>query len=226
MERGVTGNALSFTHMLANGSNRMILLAVAGRSLGTGGSGQARPETVTYGGAAMTLFGELNGGNAVAGSDGQGHIFYYYLVDPLGSSGSRNVQVSGEPGSDPAALVVNLLQFNGVRQTTPISAQASGLFPMTCQTAGGNPNTPITLATSGSVIYSMAAAQYSSDASANFMLTQTLNYATTNDTMRVLGGYRGTSPILTAGEYRAGWNFAWCSNSVHYVIAIHPAQAQ
>lgn len=213
----IQGPRLTIPHTLQNGPNRLILLAVMGHSWGSGGIGQARPDTVTYDGKAMVVVGEQDGG--VSGTRfSEVHLFFYMLTEPLGVAGTKQIVIDGEDGPAPQALIGHVLQFNGVRQTKPLSAQAKGAVFDLCKPI----SQMVTVETAGSVIYSMATAQYAGLGSPDFSMIQLLDREL--GTVRVVGGQRGLNPLLTKATVPVGWRFEYCSSATHYAVAIHPNQ--
>jgi hypothetical protein len=204
----------------------MVIVAVASRAT-NGGISQARPESVTYAGAAMTAGPDFDGGSP-PGTDGQEHLFFYYLNDaglPT-STGNKQVVVDGSPGLDPVGIAASAAVFTGVRQTNPLSAFVGGEFG-TCSTTV-QPSNSVPIVTTGSIIMSVSAAQYAGAASPTGSLSVLMDNETAQGSaMRAVSGVRGLSSQLTTASspFTVGWNYAWCGNSVHLAVVVHPAQA-
>lgn len=217
---------------LMAGSNRLLLIAVVGRSTKgvTAYLEQARPDSVRLGDLAARPYAELDGGPGPSNSSGQGHVFYYYLLeddlDGLGT-GTRNVQVSATSPQVSRPLIVNALMFSGVNQASPFGGSKHRVIDTTCQTT--QPSDTVTVPIAGSVIYSAVTAHHTSPAySAVSPLVRTLEYAYTLDSrdMVVQGGHLGVSSLLDAGNHRVGWTYEWCSNSTMLSVVIQPHQAK
>jgi hypothetical protein len=230
---GIQGPTLNLTHNLTAGpgQNRMVIVAVASRAT-NGGVTQAKPETVTYAGVGMANDPSLVFDGGVPATDGQAHIFYYYLGDASlpATAGNKTVVIDGSSGaSAPTVVTAVAVAFTGVRQTSPLTVPVGGIFA-NCMTI--QPSNAVAVATTGSVIFSVSAAQYSGVASptgslALLMDNETSPAGMTDSPMRALAGIRGIAAQLTSSgsPYTVGWNYAWCSQSVHFAVVIHPAQA-
>lgn len=224
---GVVGPTLTLMHNLpvAAGSNRMVVVGVVARAT-TGGIAQARPDAVTYNGVAMTAGPEFDGG-APVGNDGQGHVFYYFMNNATlpATTGTRPVVIDGAPGTnDPTVVTAMAVLLTGVRQTNPLSASTGGAFPVTCATT--QPGNSVPLATTGSVVLSMSGAQYPGAGSLTGSLTMLMdNEPSVDSTMKAMGGIRGVTSVLASpGPYSVGSSYAWCAQSVHFAVVVHPAQ--
>ena len=230
----VQGATLNLSQTLQAGFGRLVLVAVAARSIDSvgGGIAQARPNTVTYGGAAMKAFGETTDGGTPA-TDGHTHLFYYYLTDStspaLSGTGARAVLIDANPAPVPSAIIANVVQWNGVNQTTPIGASSTG--NSTAKDAALS--SMVAVATSGSMIYSLGAAQYASGPSATGSLTspappsppaQPLLSSQVPAGNNVFWGVAASSAALNVGTYTVGWSYSYDNNSVQYAIVIQPAQ--
>jgi hypothetical protein len=223
---------LNLTHALQSGSNRLILIAVAAE-VGGGDPVPSRPDVVTYGGTAMTAGPEQSGGTNFWSPD----LFVYYVTENelVGKSGSQAVVIDGSPGTgDPGAIIANLVQFNGVRQTTPLSATSGRILDG--QTTP-NPDTitsAVTVSTAGSRIYSFNAGTFTYSPSvavtSSPMLTHMLGSTgievMSPVAMRVMGLYvGGGSPnSLAPGSYDVSWTYAAANELTHLAVVIHPAQ--
>jgi hypothetical protein len=233
----VAGGNLSFMHSLQPGMNRLILLAVASE-VGGGGATASRPDIVTYGGTAMTPGTEQSGGTGFWSPD----LFFYYLVESgIGTkTGNQTVVVNGAPSSpnpgSPSVIIANLVQFSGVRQSSPLGPYVGGTLP-----ADGDADVvaqTLAVATSGSRIYTLTAGMFcggsgldpylTSGATPMTLLTNT-GVAGSNVDMRASGAYAGSgaATVLAGGPsitYTVGWNYAFCSEITHEAVVVSPAQ--
>jgi hypothetical protein len=227
---GVVGPTLTLMHNLpvTTGSNRMVVVGVVARAT-TGGIAQARPDVVTYNGVAMTEGPAFDGG-APVGNDGQGHVFFYFMNNASlpATTGTRPVVIDGAPGTnDPTVVTAMAVTLTGVRQTNPLSASAGNAFGTCSNTAPVvQPSSAVPIATTGSVILSMSGAQYPGAGSATGSLTMLMdNEPSVDSTMKAMGGIRGhTSQLASPGPFPVGWSYAWCAQSVHFAVVVHPAQ--
>jgi hypothetical protein len=240
----VQGNSLNVTHALQTGQSRLILVAVAADS-GNQGINGSRPDSVTYGGTAMTLAAEQAGYNDWWSPD----LFIYVLGESglAGKSGNQTVFINGATAPSPNVLVADVLELAGVRQATPVSASAG--------TVGGNPDPPdpttvsnmLTLSTTGSRIYSFASAEWLTNGacpgdggcptgsvtpSTGLTVTSTINSPTVGDNSNApptrafgmfVGATSGTAPA--SGTYTPTWVFPNAGRLTHLAVVIHPAVA-
>lgn len=102
-----SANSLTFSHTIASGYNRLLLVGVSTGATSTNGTNAATVNTVTYGGTALTLVGSVNAGGNV-------RTYLYALVNP--AVGTANVAISTS-GTTP--VVAGATSFTGVDQTTP-----------------------------------------------------------------------------------------------------------
>lgn len=233
VNNGGTSPSLTLTHNLQAGQNRVVVVGVAGRSSGANGGsiGQARPDSVRYAGVNMLPAGEFEGPSTT--QDGQGHIFYYFLTDTgsarLSGSGSMQVVVDASVAPSPGALAAVVAQFNGANQTTPIVSGASS-------TARGPTSTSaqVTLVTPGSMIFSLAVAQYSGriTAATGALVNPAPPTPPAQPLMnrQVPGPYNlwwlgaGSTAPLAPGMYNVGWTWEYCDSAVHYAVILQPAR--
>jgi hypothetical protein len=260
VDGSVGSNTLNMTHTLLAGANRLILLAVVAESAGNGIAG-SRPDSVTYGGTTMTFAGEQGGvsNNGATGTctnpsgcttcyDWWGpDEFVYYLVES-GLSGkavnsSQAVVVNGATAPSPQMIIANLVQLQGVRQATPISAFNGG-FLGTC--AGADPGDPsvispvVSIATTGSRIYSFMSALWGSTAACpggcpTYGITPAMgtpnelyNSPEVNNGASMRAFFRYTSPgsaaAPTPGTYTPSFSHSNIGRMTHFAVVIHPAQ--
>lgn len=217
-------SSLSVTHSLVAGSNRLVLVAVVGRSDSSSSSGvtQARPDTVTYGGVTMTKFDELG-----APTNDAANLYYYYLTDSGSTklpttAGSQSVAIDGTRHNPQAKMyVANVLQFNGVNQTTPLVTGA--------KTALGANQTSIsstaTVSIAGSVVYTLAGAQYVSGYKTPVDTDLTSPLTLSTNISNVLLAYAGFTAPAPAGPVTIAWNWNYApAMSAQYPVVIQPAQ--
>lgn len=232
---GANGSTTRFDLPLLAGRNRMVLIAVAGR----GGSGvpapfeQARPETVRFGGQAAVAAGQHDGGPTIG--EGQAHFFFYYVLEDVLATlgtGAKQVEIIAAVPQASLATIANAVLFSGVRQEMPISFAAGRNIGAGCVTT--QPSQALTIATRGSVIYSMTAAQYTPLGETTYgpetPLERIMWYEYRpsgggNPVQTVQGGFAGVATELVPGMTTVRWRFDFCSNSNMYSAVIHPAQA-
>lgn len=224
------GNAvaatLNVTHALAAGSNRLVLVAVVGKSDSNdptnGGIVQGRPDTVTYGGVAMTKLGELAPPNFNAAN-----LYLYYLTDtgskrlPTGA-GSQTLAIDGTKHVlRPLIYVANVVQFNGVSQTTPLVAGGTA----TTGTGAVSISAATNVAISGSVVYTAVSAQYVSGwkAPLDTDLVSTLTMSQ-NVSSNTVVAYGGVTPPRSAGTVTIAWTWNYApAMSAEYSVMVQPA---
>ncbi len=240
-------STLNLTHGLQPGTNRLILLAVVAESGGNGIAG-ARPDSVTYGGTTMVAGPEQAGLGDWWGPD---HFVYYLVESGIGGkSGNQSVVINGATSPSPSEIIANLIEFQGVRQATPISAYNGGFLGTT-----GNPESPdpsvightVTIATTGSRIYSFVSALWMSNLncptntvtsgcptwsvspSSGLTLTELLSSPEVNNgaAMRAFGQYisAGSAALPNPGNYTPSWSIPYSGRTTHLAVVIHPAQA-
>jgi hypothetical protein len=249
----VGGNTLNMSHALQTGTNRLILLAVAA-DVGTDTTpriNSSRPDVVTYGGTAM-----LPGSPVIqqAGVDnywGPDHFVYYLVESGIGAkTGTQAVVINGATAPSPSIIIANLLQLNGVRQATPISAFNGGFLGTTGTPEAIDPSVispAVSVATTGSRIYSFISALWMNGMacpvnattggcpawgvtpSANLTQTETLASAEVSGggtIMRAFGSYvsAGSAFFPTSGTYTPSWTVPYTGRMTHLAVVIHPAQ--
>jgi hypothetical protein len=106
--------------------------------------------SITYGGQAMTLVGDLNYNNG--GSTYYTRVYIYRLIAPLTGSNTLSVTWSGALSQ---GAVVGAIVYNGVNQTTPTGTFAS---------ASGNSTTPSVTVTgaTGRLMFAVVSGQTTS----------------------------------------------------------------
>jgi len=238
------GNSVSVTHALQSGQNRLILVAVSADS-GNQGINGARPDSVTYGGTAMTLAAQQAGYTDWWSPE----LFVYVLGESglSGKSGNQTVVVNGATAPSPNVVLADALELTGVRQTTPISASAG--------TVGGSPDPPdpttvstvVTLTTTGSRIYSIASAEWLTTATcpgdagcptgsvspaSGLTVTAAITSPPVGDDInapptRAFGMFigAGSGAVPAAGNYTPSWIFPNAGRLTHLAVVIHPAVA-
>lgn len=233
-ETQVNASVASVNHGLtgAPANNRMVLVAVLAGSANNQGFSAARPDAVLYDytgpgtGIPMTAGEELNG-DTIPPADTdpfrQGHLFFYYLTDtgtnrlPT-TTGTKVVRVDGSTsGNSPVLIAANAIQFNQVRQTSPLTQYTRFIT----RTANTDPSSTVTPTLSGSALYSLAGAYYTGPpTNPTGSLTATMTGTELQDGMRPLGGYRTG---LTGGTgYTVGWDYGFSQRAYQFVVVILP----
>lgn len=237
-------NQMSFSFTPHQGANRFIMLAIASESQGNGVAG-ARPDSVMFGNAAMTAGPEQVGANDYWSPD---HFIYYVNESVISSRTSQQtITINGATAPAITGMITQLVQLNGVRQTTPITGFAGAALP-----DGNDPSIiPLTVpvAVSGSVIYSFASAMWmdsrncpaaqpqpatgcpswSINPFTNLTLLNTVGSGVLNISsapVRAFGLYvNAASPNLpAAGSYTPQWSIPSTGRMTHLAVAIAPAQ--
>jgi hypothetical protein len=220
--------ALSMTHNLQAGSNRIVLAAIVAGSINSTGVNGARPEVVTYAGTAMTQAGAYGPPDAYT----RPNLFYYYLTDTgtnrlPASTGNQPVVIDGvtQGNNDPFIVMANVIEFTGVQQTAPITLGSGQTFSFPGSNCAASNN--VTPSITGSVLYSLSAAHFSGTNAVTTPSGFTLAGSTGNvgDQMRAFAAYRGTASLLNAGTaYPTGFTYPWCSPAVHFPIVLLPVR--
>ncbi|WP_300978553.1 DUF642 domain-containing protein, partial [Flavobacterium sp.] len=122
-----TNSTLTYTGVnfaIANGSNRILVVAIASTFTDAGGSGtQADPTVITYGGVTLTK--AVDNGE----TDGRMHTWLYYLKDNAvmnGTSRPLNVTGGAVSGSTLANMTVWYSVYAGVDQTPATYTTGNG----------------------------------------------------------------------------------------------------
>jgi hypothetical protein len=254
VDGSVSGNTLNLSHTYQSGSNRMVLLAVVAESQGNGISG-SRPDSVTYGGTAMTLVAEQAGVYTTTGSTGTctaacsgntcydwwgpDHFVYVALESVIASKTNPvSVVINAATSPSPDRIIANLIQFNGVRQASPISAFNGG-FLGTCAMADP-PDNPIpaispvvTMGTTGSRLYSFGSAlwmngspTFATTPSSGLTITDLYTSGTVQD-MRAFFRYvsAANAGLPAAGTYTPSFTApSGLGRMTHLAVVVHPAQ--
>lgn len=240
------GNSMSFGFTPHAGSNRLVMLAIASESQGNGLAG-ARPDSVMFGNAAMTAGPEQVGTNDFWGTD---HFIYYVNEAVISSRTSQQtITVNGATSPAITGMVTQLLQLNGARQTSPITAFSGGFLGTSTAEAPDPSVIGLTLpvATSGSVIYSFASAlwmdgkncpagvvtsgcpTWSITPSTNLTLLNTVSTAAQSfggTSMRGFGLYVSapSANLPAAGSYTPTWSIPFSGRMTHLAVVVAPAQ--
>lgn len=224
-------------HSLQDGTNRIVVLAVASET-GGGGNQASHPDVVTYGGTNM-LPGptQFDGSGEFWAPD----IYLYYLTDASGltGTGNRAIVVNGTANTpyagQPGLMIAFLVQFNGVKQTNPFGTDARS-FTLNDTIAGVN-----NVAVSGARIFSFAtglwpatlnaAVTVSSGAvpSTNTLLPSTADLSGATTLMRasavLVGSGSPTSlPPITGTGYTVTWSSASQSLAQVSVVLLPASQ--
>ncbi|HTQ04297.1 MAG TPA: hypothetical protein VMI54_10590 [Polyangiaceae bacterium] len=241
------GATLTFQATPHAGQNRLILLAIAAESQGNGLAG-ARPDTVTWGGKAMTAGPSQVGTNDTWSPDE--FIYYLALGDSATDEAAVQVTIDGSVAPAETAILMQELQLNGVSQTTPITASAGGYLGTATAEAPDPSVISLNLAVSvsGSLIYSLMSAEsmdggtctpntpsaacpsWSVSPSTNLTATETLALAPVNISgtpMRAFGMVvSGASAGLPAtGTYAPSWSIPASGRMTHLAVAVAPAHS-
>jgi len=216
----------SVMHNLQTGTNRLVVVGVVGRSDNSFNPGveQGRPDSVKYAGVEMTKLDELGGTTNDAAN-----LYIYYLTDtganrlPATATGAQTVAIDASKDShQPKIIVANVVQFNGVSQTSPLVTGAKSVLGPSQTSISGT----ATVMTSGSLIYAFAAAQYVDtykmpfDADLVAPLTISLNTGG-----NVVVAYGGVTAARTAGPVTISWNWNYAPQmSAQYLVLVQPAQ--
>ena len=213
------------------GENRLLLLAVTGRSVKPGSFEQGQPETVRVGSTTLSRFADFDGGQGPDSARGQNHHFFYYVLEEelrrLDLGG--NIYILAESNGGAKALAANALLFSGVDQANPIGPRKSTRQEIRCETV--QPADTLTLTRAGSVIYSMMAAQ---ETGTEFGVLPPLTWKLRasfpreqvgNREVAILGGVAGVEEVLGSGATALGWTFNTCNNWTVLSVAIQPVLA-
>ncbi|HEY3500031.1 MAG TPA: hypothetical protein VGK73_35320, partial [Polyangiaceae bacterium] len=225
--------SITFNHSLQPGTNRIVILALAMEDIQFTGLAGARPETVTYGGLTMTQSVSFTG-DATNTQWARAQLFYYYLSDtgsiklppvPPNESLSQAIVIDGTSGNnDPFVIGANLIQFNGVNQTTPIVA---GTGMIAAATSGNvTLQNTATVTVPGSVIYALTTGQYAGNTvTPSTSLTQTMAIGIVGQQNRAHSGYRGGYPTVLAPQgYTVGFTYQYSNPGVLLPVIITPVR--
>jgi len=212
----------------------MILVAVAAENQNDGqGFTANQPDSVTYGGTAMTPGPTANGGSRWWSPD----IFLYFLLESglTGKSGTQRIVIDGtQAGGTPGSYVANVVQLNGVRQSNPLTPSSSGFV-----VDHGDPDTitqSVMVATTGSRVYSVVAGDWANPL--NYVVTPMGTMATlfmSTDPVTGTGGtpLRASAVYLGGGSAGSlpvaatpGYTVAWTTGAdalTHLLVVVNPA---
>jgi hypothetical protein len=118
-----------------------------------------------------------------------------------------------------------VIEFTGVSQTAPITLGTGQTFSFPGSSCAATNN--VTPSITGSVLYTLSAAQFSGTNAVTTPSGFTAAASTGNvgDQMRAYAAYRGTASLLSAGTaYATGFTYPWCSPAVHFPIALVPVR--
>jgi hypothetical protein len=223
-------------HALQPGSNRLVFVVVASE---TGGDPVAsKPDSVTYGGTAMTAGPEQNGGSRYWAPD----LYAYYINEAgIGSkTGPQTIVVNGSasspnPGS-PWLMIAHVVQVNGVRQSNPLTPSAGSVYFDTPSedTFADVVQNAVSVTTTGSRVYSIVAGLWS--AAPTSAVTPTGQSVSTllntgdlsggGTLMRASAIYVGseTATSLAPASYSVSWTATNSDVLTHLAFVINPAQ--
>jgi hypothetical protein len=243
-------SSLTFSHTPTSGAHRMLVLAVVAESPGNGING-SRPDSITYGGTSITppVFEQagLNGSggncNAPAPYEYFGPDLFVYVVPEsviATKSGAQNVTINAATSPAATMIIANLVQLNGVRQSTPLSGSAGGFLGNCTSIDSPDPSNighAVTVATTGSRILSFASALWPSTTaptvgispSSGLTLTQTYASAIIDNGAQMRASFvfvDATSGSVPAeGSYTPTWSFPFSGRTTHLAVVVHPYQA-
>jgi MSHA biogenesis protein MshQ len=143
---GAAVNSLTFSHTVASGSNRLLVVGVS--------FDNDNSETVTgitFGGAALTKSG------SIANSD-DARAEIWYLIAPTVTTANVVVSLSGTLSSE-RGIVAGALNLTGVHQTTPVGTFQS-------DEADGNPASLDVTSSAGDLVFAVYAAEQNSNSGA------------------------------------------------------------
>jgi hypothetical protein len=219
-----------FAHTPVSGENRLVIVLIAAEIGGSPIAG-SRPENVTYGGTPMTRGPEQDGGTDFWGAD----LFTFYAGESVlaGKTGSQPIMIDGGATPNPHVTAADVIQLNGVRQTTPISEFAGAIASI--GTANPKVISSTVSAPVGASLVMLTAALWGSgqptpSVSPSTPLTLTNAMATSLEgggtIMTAHFAYAdGAGPnALAAGSYTAGWTWSYADRATHLALVVHPAQ--
>lgn len=206
---------LSFDHELEGepGDYRMVLIAVH--------SYFQQPLLVSYN--SVPLAAPIN--SALVNSDTWVGI-YALLDDELPAPGARNVLVQFESSSSWGWGQVNVVEFAGVDQNTPILTSNPGTNPSDC--GSSNPRTSgVSFADQpGSFVYAVIGANH---ATAATLMAGAFTTTYSAATSALSGDQRGFMAAALSGPQTIGtsasWNVSGCYRSASVAVGIHRAES-
>jgi hypothetical protein len=210
-----TGQTLIVPHQLQTSAaaNAYRLLVVGISGFGNGAS--SLPTGVQYNGVDMTLAKAILPTNQVSAA-----IYYLPGAGLPTLAGTYNVVIASAGGNS-FLLTANVLELINVEQATgPINAVGGQANNNSC--AAHTPSDTVSVATSGSYLFSVAAVYgQANDASPN-LSTQTITeqLSIASPSLGTLAGYLKSS---ATGTRTLTWAVANCMASAHALVAIRPA---
>jgi hypothetical protein len=248
-----TTSSLTLTHTPTAGSNRIVLIAVASESPGNGVAG-AQPDSVTYGGTALSTMSPTPPAASQPGANDwwSPDLFIYVVPESvIGSKTSASVVVSGTNAPAVAGLIVNLVQLNGVNQSSPITPFPGAILGNPDPPDPSNIATTVTVSTSGARIYSFTSEMWwtgnmncpvgswtagcpSLTLNPSTGLTATSTFSTQDVTVGGTGGApmrafgalvtAGSASAPAAGNYSLTWGIPFSARLTALSVVVNPAQ--
>lgn len=232
------GTSVNPSHTLAGSAtdNRVVIVGVLAGTLRVDpkpnpGIAAAKPDVITYGGVAMTLYDSLDG-LTVPPTDTDtyraSHLFLYYLTDtgtnklPTTGTNPRSVVVnaaSGTVGTDccPNYMVATVSQYNNVHQTAPFMAVSKFIS----RTKDVDPSVTVTMPMGNTWLYGIATGYYVGTASAIGFTTTTMNATPLDEGQtRALAGYVG--PFAWNATPNVGFNYTFSQKVYELVGVLQP----
>jgi hypothetical protein len=226
---------LNLSHTPQTGSNRMVLVVVAGEAEGQGPAG-SRPTAVTYGGTAMSAGPEHNAGSNHWGAD----LYLYYVLESViaTKSGAQTVAITFGGSTGQKMVTADAIQFNGVRQTgNPLTVATPGTALLPDPPGAADPSILSAMVTvpTGGRIYAFTGALFVDGAvqpvpaispTANTSTPQ-VTLAATAGSVRGFGAYfSGTmgANSLAAGTYTVTWTWTYSLTATLLAVVIPPAE--
>lgn len=198
--------SLTIAHTTGTGANRLMLVGVTVGSSSSSGSNAGTVNSVTYGGAALTLVG------VVSESNNRVRSYIYQLLNP--STGTANVVVTLS-GATAKPLYAGVTTFTGVNQSTPLGAYTS-------RNSSSTTSASLTVSSApGELVFDTIAVD--GESYSNIALTvgagQTARW-TTNTTNYLSGG-----SSTEAGANSVTMSWSWSSSNQYAIgaVAIKPA---
>jgi hypothetical protein len=247
-----TASSLTLNYTPSTGSNRLIFVAIAAESRQYPGTDAARPTSVKYGGTQMLPaakpYVEQAGTDDYWGPD---HFVFYVPESVIASkSGQQALVIDSSANTHPNQMIIaNLVQLNGVNQTSPLGPFAGGALGTHTTPEAPDPSVispTLAITTSGSRIYSFTSALWSDSKtcslnvptsgcpawsvspSSGLTLTETMSSTQLNigdAVMRGFGMYvsAASASLPTAGNYVPSWSIPYSGRMTHLAVVISPA---
>jgi hypothetical protein len=221
-----SGTALNLAHTLGAGTNRLLLAAIVTESTQTAGFAGARPTGVAYGSVPMTASGSQSSDAGAAAYDNP-YIYYYFLTDTGTNSlpaTSQTLHVTAT-ANKVTLIAVNLVEFTGVDQTTPILVGTGKNLVNSGASCAAT--SAVTTTLPGTALYVLSTAHFAGTATVvgAQLLTPPLWNAGVVGSNQVsvyatLGGTDAT--VFAAAAYTIGFTYQWCNPAADLPLGIVP----